>query len=156
MATQAQILRCLLVSKNLREAWSLLGIQKKTKYSKVKQNVFENIANAIKTIGKYRKKDTSFARRIIQTMIISSNTRQKCLTTQTAKVIGTSWKTLYKYKKFRLQIDANDDLACWAIICRQPYKDRVSESVKAMMHEYWVANSRVSPNARDMIRCRIS
>ena len=30
-------------------------------------------------------------------------------------------------------------------------KDRVGESVKAMMHEYWVANSRVSPNARDMI-----
>ena len=46
--TQAQILRCLLVSKKLREAWSLLGIQNKTKYSKVKQNVFENIVNAIK------------------------------------------------------------------------------------------------------------
>ena len=80
VATQAQILRCLLVSKKLKEAWSLLGIQKKTKDSKVKQNVFENIANAIKTIGKSRKKDTSVARRIIQTTIISSSTRQKRLT----------------------------------------------------------------------------
>ena len=34
--TPAQILRCLLVSKKLREAWSLLGIQKETKDSKVK------------------------------------------------------------------------------------------------------------------------
>ena len=42
------------------------------------------------------------------------------------------------------------------IICRKPYKDRLGESVKAMMHEYWVANSRVSPNARDVIRRRIS
>ena len=51
VATQAQILRCLLVSKKLKEAWSLLGIQKKTKDLKVKQRVFENISNAIKTIG---------------------------------------------------------------------------------------------------------
>ena len=100
VATQAQILRCLLVSKKLKEAWSLLGIQKKTKDSKVKQNVFENIANAIKTIGKSRKKDTSAACRIIQTTIISSSTRQKRLTTQIAKVIRTSQKTLYKYNKF--------------------------------------------------------
>ena len=50
VATQPQILRCLLVSKKLREAWSLLGIQKETKDSKVNQNVFENIANAIKLL----------------------------------------------------------------------------------------------------------
>ena len=56
VATQAQILRCLLVSKKLREAWSFLGIQKKTKDSKVKQDVFENISNAIKTIGKSERK----------------------------------------------------------------------------------------------------
>ena len=59
MATQAQILRCLLVSKKLRESWLLLGIQNKKKDPKVKQNVFENIVNAIKTIGNSRKKDTS-------------------------------------------------------------------------------------------------
>ena len=38
---QAQILKCLLVSKKLREAWSLLGIQKETKYSKVKKNLLK-------------------------------------------------------------------------------------------------------------------
>ena len=67
----------------------------------MKQDVFENIANAIKTIGKSRKKDTSVARRIIQTTIISSSTRQKCLTTQIAKVIETSITNItnfdYKY-----------------------------------------------------------
>ena len=80
------------------------------------------------------KKDTSVARRIIQTTIISSSTRQKRLTTQIGKAIETSRKSLYRYNKFRLQIDVNDELACWAIICRQLYKDRVGESVKAMMH----------------------
>ena len=56
MATQDQILRCLLVSKKLKEAWSLLGIQKSTKDSKVKQNVFENIANAIKRLENTERK----------------------------------------------------------------------------------------------------
>ena len=156
VTAQAQFLRCLLVSKKLKEAWSLLGIQKETKDTKVKQNVAENIAGAIKSIGKSRKRDTSAARRIIQTAIISSSTRKARLTTRIARVIGTSRKTLYKYNKFRLRIDENDELACWAIICRQPYKDRLGENVKAMIHEYWVANSRVSPNARDVIRRRIS
>ena len=76
MATQAQIFRFLLVSMKLREAWSLFGIRKETKYSKAKKNVFENIPNAIKTIGKGRKKDTSVAHRITQTLIISSSTRK--------------------------------------------------------------------------------
>ena len=89
-------------------------------------------------------------------MIVSSTTRQQNLTTQIAKVIGTSRKTLYKYNKFWLQIDENDELACCGIICRQPYKYRVDESVKSMMHEYWVENSHVSPNARDMIQYKIS
>ena len=66
-----------------------------TKDSKVKQDVFENISNVIKTIGKSKKKDTSVARIIIQTMIISSSTRQKRLTTHITKFIGTSRKTLY-------------------------------------------------------------
>ena len=63
---------------------------------------------------------------------------------------------MYKYNKFQLQIDANDEISCWAISFRQPYKDRLSESVKAMMHEYWVENYRVSPNTRDVIQRRIS
>ena len=59
----------------------IIGYLKEYKDSKVKQNVFESIVDAIKTIGKSRKKDISVARRIIQTMIISSSTRQKHLTT---------------------------------------------------------------------------
>ena len=37
-----------------------------------------------------------------------------------------------------MQIDENDELACWAIICRQPYKDRMGEGVKYIVHKYWL------------------
>ena len=104
---------------------SLLGIHKATKEWKLKHNVIENIGDAIKKIQKSRKKDTSAACRAIQTTTVSASTRQKRLTTRLAQAIGTSRKTLYKHSKFRMQIDEDDELACWAIICRQPYKDRM-------------------------------
>jgi hypothetical protein len=50
-----------------------------------------------------------------------------------------------------LQIDVNDELACWTVICRQPYKDRLVEDVKKIIYEYWMKNSRVSPKARDVM-----
>ena len=98
---QAQILRCLLVSKTLEDAMSLLGIHKVTKEWKLKHNVIENIGDAIKKFGKSRKKDTSATCRAIQTAIVSASTRQKRLTTQLEQAIGTSKKTLYKHRKFR-------------------------------------------------------
>ena len=54
------------------------------------------------------------------------------MTTQLAQAIGTSRKTLYKHRKFRMQIDENDELACWAIICRQSYKDRWEKVLKIL------------------------
>ena len=82
-------------------------IHKVTKESKLKHNVIENIGDAIKKFGKSRKKDTSAARGEIQRAIVSTSTRQKCLTTKLAQAVGTSRKTLYKHSKFRVQIDEN-------------------------------------------------
>ena len=48
IAGQEFFLRCLLVSKKLEGATSLLGIHKATKESKLKHNVIENIGDAIK------------------------------------------------------------------------------------------------------------
>ena len=80
--------------------------------------MIENIGDAIKKFGKSKKKETSAARSAIQIAIVLASTIQKRLTAQLAQVIGTSRKTLYKHRKFRMQIDENDELACWAIICR--------------------------------------
>ena len=50
-----------------------------------------------------------------------------------------------------MQIDANDDNSCWIVICRKPYKDKLEKGVKAMVHEYWLKNYRVSPYMRDVL-----
>lgn len=53
---QYQIFLCLIKSRKLKEATSLLGIQKSTKDTKVKQNDFDNITSVLKDFGKSRKK----------------------------------------------------------------------------------------------------
>lgn len=151
MATQAQILKGPIMSNNLKEATSLLHIKKSTKDTKVKHNVFENIANALKSFGRSGKGIDRIAHRVIQTTIVSSTTKDNRLTNYLVKSIGTSQNTLRKHNKFWLQINANKELACWAMICRKPYKYRLGEGVKAMVHEYWVTNSHVSPKARDVL-----
>jgi len=67
------------------------------------------------------------------------------------KIVGNHAKTLHSYKKSRVQIDANDELACWTIICRKRCKYRLPEGVIPMVHAYWVENSPVSLNVRDVV-----
>jgi predicted DNA-binding transcriptional regulator AlpA len=149
---QTQLLLCLIKSRKLKEATSLLGIQKSTKYTKVKHNVFDNMTSVLKSFGKSLKKDVSVAHRVIQTTIVSSRNIKYCLTQHMEKVMGTSRKTMYKHRKFQLQIDANDELACWTVISRQPYKDRLAKNVKESTRNCWLTESHVSPHTRDVLR----
>ena len=98
------------------------------------------------------KKDVSVARRVIQTIVVSSRNIKDRLTQHMEKAMGTSRNTLYKHRKFQLQIDANDELACWTVISRQPYKDRLAENVKEYVRKFWLTESHVSPHTRDVLR----
>ena len=97
---QAQLLLCLIKSRKLKEATSLLSIQKSTKYTKVKQNVFDNITSVLKAFGKSRKEDVCVARKTLQTTIVSGRNIKVCLTLHMEKTLGTSRKTLHKHRKF--------------------------------------------------------
>ena len=71
---QAQILRGLLTSKKLKDATTLLRIQKSTKDKKVKENAIQNIS-ALKSIGRSRNRSDIYALREIQMVFISSSTK---------------------------------------------------------------------------------
>ena len=80
--------------------------------------------------------------------VVSSSTKENHLVKSMTRALATSQKTLHKHQKFQLQIDVNDELACWTIICRQPSKYRLGENVKKIIYEYWMKNSCVSPKER--------
>ena len=115
----------------------------------MKKNVIQNINSAINSIRISRQKNVSVVRREIHMAVVSSSTKENLLVKSMARALGTSQKNLHKHRKFRLQIDVNDEITCWRDICRQPYKDRLGENVKKIIYEYCKKNSRVSPNARD-------
>ena len=62
--------------------------------------------------------------------VVSSSTKENRLVKSMARALGTSRKNLHKHRKFRLQIDVNDEITCWRAICRQPYKHRLGKHVK--------------------------
>jgi hypothetical protein len=140
VTTQAQLLLSLLKSRKLKEATSLLGIQKSKKDTKVQHNVFNNITGVLKSFGKSRKENVRVARKTLQTTIVSGSNIKDRLTRHMAKNLGTSRKTLHKHRKFCFQIDVNDELACWTMISRQPYKDRLAENVKELARNCWLEN----------------
>ena len=82
-------------------------------------------------------------------VVVSSSTKENRLVKSMARALGTSRNFFHKHRKFRLQVDVNDELTCWRAICRQPYKDRLGENLKKIIYEYWKKNSCVLPNAMD-------
>ena len=140
-----------MTSKKLKEATTLLGIRKSTKDKNIKENVVQNISSALKSIGRSINTSGLVPHRSIQMVVVSSSTKENHLVKSMAQALGTSWKTLHKHQKFRLQIDVNGEIAYWIVICRQPYRDRVGEEVKKIIYEYWMTNSCVSPKARDVM-----
>ena len=69
----------------------------------------------------------------------------------TSKLFKTSRKSLWRHTKFRIQLDDNDELACWANICRCPYHDSFHDGVRDRVKECWDLNSHVSPNEKDFV-----
>ena len=96
----------------------------------MKENVIQNISSTRNSIKRSRDKNVSIVRRGIHMAMVSSSTKENRLITSMACALGTSQNFFHKHQKLRLQIDVNDELACWRAICRQPYKDRLGENVK--------------------------
>ena len=63
-----------------------------------------------------------------------------------SKMLHVSIKTLHKYTKFRVNIDENDQASCWALICREGYKDGMEEGIREKGIEYWENNSHPIPD----------
>jgi len=74
----------------------------------------------------------------------------------TARTLKTRRKSLWKHKNFRVQLDEDDEVACWVVICRKPYSDRLPDNVRDKVKDFWHLNSRVLTNEKDVVRHRIS
>ena len=62
----------------------------------MKENVIQNINNAINSIRIYRQQNVSFVLRAIHMAVVSSSTKENHLAKSMARALGTSRKNLHK------------------------------------------------------------
>ena len=50
-------------------------------------------------------------------------------------------------------INENDEVSCWALICREAYKDRMfQERIREKVIEYWDSHSHVIRDRKHVLR----
>lgn len=73
------------------------------------------------SLGKRKSRDAKVVDRALIIGDIAKETTLICLMSMATKLLKTSRETLWKHKKIKVQLDDDDEIACWAIICRYPY-----------------------------------
>ena len=126
------------IIKEIKISYEFIGYSKINQRlkKKMKENVIQNINSAINSIKRSRQKNFLVVRREMHMAMVSSSTKENRLVKSMAQALGTSQKNLHKLQNFRFQIDVNDELSCWRVICRQRYKDRLGKHVKKIIFEY--------------------
>ena len=96
------------------------------------------------------------AHKSILTRVVAKNIVNSRLLSTTARMLKTSRKSLLNHKNIRVQLDEDDEVACWGVICRQPYQDRLPDNVRDKVKEFWHLKSHVLPTEKDVVWCCIS
>ena len=91
------------------------------------------------------------AHKSILTGVVSKNIVNSRLLSTTARMLKTSRKSLWKHKNVRVQLDEDDEVACWGVIYRKPYQDRLLNNVRDKVKEFWHLKSCVLPNEKDVV-----
>ena len=73
------------------------------------EDVIKNMSSAINSIRGSRQKNVAVVCRAIHRVVVSSSTKENCLVKSMARALGTSRKNSHKHRKFRFQIDVNDN-----------------------------------------------
>ena len=148
--TQAQILHGLIKHKKTKRATKLLGF-KDVKNKNARENVAENVTTALSAFGKSRTNDSRDARRAITIAVVARSTSRNQMVTTMSKMLHVSRRTLHKYTKFRVKIDEKDEVACWPLICREAYQDKMEEGIREKVIEYWGNHSRAIPDRKHVL-----
>ena len=108
---QAQILHGLIKHKKMKPATRFLGFED-AKTKQTCENAIENVKIALSSFGKSRNDDVRDARREITTAVMSRSTSRNRMVATMSSLLKVSKRTLFKYTKFRVRIDENDEVAC--------------------------------------------
>lgn len=156
LVEQCQIFMRLLKMQKMRPMLVKLKIRVNKKMER-NAIVLKNIFNALNSIGKTRReKNKRVARRVITTSLVSHQLRKARLMRQTCVDFNIDHKTLGRALSRRERLDDLLQIDTWAYGGRRPYFDKkLTDVVKDEIQQFWDANSRVSPNLKDVLKLRV-
>ena len=88
------------------------------------------------------------ARKSILTGVVAKNNVNSHLLSTTTGMLKTSRKSLWKHKNVRVQLDEDDEVACWGVIYRKPYQDRLPNNMRDKVKEFWHLKYHFLPNEK--------
>ena len=122
--TLAQMLHGWIKHTKLRQETKMLGFWK-AKHVKAHENVLKNVSKAFPSFGKLRKPNIWLSHEFITIFYVELETLRIQMVTMMSKFLQVTRKTLWRHPKFRIHINKYDKIACWALICKQPYHYRL-------------------------------
>ena len=114
-------------------------------------NVAENIWKALCELGKYIKPYIQATHCKIMTIVVEPRTSIHRMVTTMSRFLYVLRKTLHKHTKLRVQVDENDEVIYWDLICRKPYQDRLLAWIKKKVVEFWDTHSHVIPGHKHVL-----
>lgn len=138
--SQAQILHGLIKHNKIKHATKILGFED-AKSRKESVNVIENISKPFSKIGKSRKLNVRASHRAITIAIVAPSTLRQRMVATMSKLLHVLRKTLHKHTKFRVWVDENDEVSCWDLITRKPYRDMLLVVIIPIVVEFWEIHS---------------
>lgn len=111
-----------------------------------------NISHGWQYIKGCHSKDQQRARNVIIPMLLSSS---GISARQTSLLTGIHRRNLKSGLVRRLALETKSDKSLWAVCGRQRRVDSLPSHVTKLVEDFWTANTRISPNRKDVARKRI-
>ena len=118
------------------------------------KSIVKNLMSAYEKVGsKSCTKDSNITKWVLTSTIVSTQMKKARLMRKTRKTLKISRGTLRRamVRCERLEDPRKNEL--WTFSSKLPQKDKeTNESLKSLIEDFWINNTLISPNQRDVVR----
>lgn len=132
-----------------------LTMQSKSK--KLEANMLENIRNTLNHVKVPRSSDEFFVKKSAMLMLVNGESSTDMSIPQAAKLMGIHKRNLY-LAKHHLTVASESDCLFPASACHRhdARRTHITQTVKDVVFQFWMDETRVSPNKKDVCSKRLA
>ena len=108
----------------------------------------KNVPKQLSSYGKSREPNILATHRETTTIVFMLRTSRRQIVIMMSKSLYASRRTLWRNTKLRDCREENNEGACWDLICRKPYQDRIPEGIREKVIEFSKIHFRAIQNKK--------